>query len=108
VKTRLAVDILDLIGKLGHAVATRSPSTSSLRRLYRPERATPAQRQARDDWRVVDTAWQALGDLEVTTWNTWRTWDPRTGYSLFMKVNYPRQRAGLPLLTLPPDIPPWP
>lgn len=89
-------------GVLGHTRATRY-----LRRRYPPAVASPAQVQARNDWRIVDSSWQALGVDAKALWNNWKPWYKMWGYNLYMKVNYPRQRSGIALLDTPPDYPPW-
>ncbi len=89
-------------GVFGHTRATRY-----LRRKYRPEVASPAQIQARTDWRIVDTSWQVLDEDKKQLWRDWKSYMKCWGYNRYMMVNYPRQRAGSALLDTPPDYPPW-
>jgi len=101
------VDLWDVIGRLGLVVLTRRSPLQLIRASYPTSRPTPAQLRARDDWRTVDAAWQSLDADKRHSWNTWKSYMRCSGYNRYMKVNYPRYRAGLPLLHDPPDYPPW-
>ena len=99
--------VLGPIGELKGGVLGHTRDTRYLRRKYRPERATSAQKKARADWALADAAWRALSPERKQLWRDWKPWYKCWGYNMFMKVNYPRQRSGDPLLLEPPDYPPW-
>jgi hypothetical protein len=96
------VDFFDVVGRLTAVVFAHRRNTAVARRLYPKTPPTPAQKQARIDWAATDAAWQALDDARKQAWRDWQPWKPLYGYSLFMKWNYPRYRAGLPLYLDPP------
>ena len=106
-KFREAAEFLSPIGTLSGGVIGRTKYARFIRKKYPRAAATSAQLKARDDWRITDAVWQALSPERKTLWNTWKPWYKCYGYNLFMKVNYPRQRSGDPLLPEPPDFPPW-
>ncbi|MBA7633565.1 hypothetical protein ES703_41133 [subsurface metagenome] len=95
------------IGEIRGGVFGRTKYAKYLRRTYRPDIPSPKQLQARTDWSTTDAAWQILTEDNKNLWRAWKSYLMNWGYNRFMKVNYPRQRSGLPLLTEPPDYPPW-
>ena len=99
--------VLAPIGEIAGGVFGHTYARRHLRRKMRPETATPAQKKAREDWALTDAAWSARSPEEKQLWRDWKPWYKCWGYNMFMKVNYPRQRSGDPLLPEPPDYPPW-
>lgn len=102
-----AAVILGPIGELGGGVLGRTKAAKYLRRKYPPVVASLKQVEARHDWSITDAAWQALDEIQKDRWRAWKSYMKNWGYNRYMKVNYPRQRSALPLLTEPPDHTPW-
>lgn len=106
-KTALQPDVLAALGVVSGLVLTRTGETAGARKRYKDVSATPLQIEARTAFRLADAHWQALSLEHKHLWRAWRSWDPLHGYPLCMRCNIPRARSGLPMLSVPPEVPPW-
>jgi hypothetical protein len=98
---------LEALGQVAGIILTPTSSGIIVRRKYPPVKPTSQQAAARAAFTAADDAWATLDEPQKVLWREWKPWYRMWGYSLFMKVNIPRCRAGLPPLIVPPDYPPW-